>query len=224
MTDKPTNISLPKLMLLGGGHGKWAAPYDGERWGVNATCLGLPVHMSFHLHDLEHEEKYTITGTGGKKQAEFAPFLSYIKFTNHPVLSIREYPDFPSIKRYPYEEICDYFHTNFFSNSSCYMIAYALWKGYQQIECYGYNFLMSGEYDYELPGLHFWLGIAHDRLGLGKGFRIIGDASRVLCNKDGNSGLRNVSYSFHEPLNYRPEPVPISIKPYYGKPKLQEAI
>ena len=189
------------------------APFDGERWGVNATIIGLPVHLSFHLHDLEKQENYRITGTNGEKTADFEPFLSYVKFTNHPVLSIKEYPDFPSIKRYPYEEICDYFHTNYFSNSICYMIAYALWKGYPNIECYGFNFLMSAEYAHELSATHFWLGIAHERLGLGKGFKLIGNFSQLLKCKDGNSGMMNVSYSFHEPLRYRPEKIPIFSRP-----------
>lgn len=216
MTDKPINSLPNKLILLAGGFGNKLAPYDGERWGVNATCIGLPVHMSFHIHDLEHPERYRITGTK-ETNADFNPFLSYVKFMNHPVLSLKEYPDFPSIKRYPYEEICDYFHTNYFSNSICYMLAYAMWKGYPYIECYGFNFLMGHEYDKELPAVHFWLGIAQERLGLGKGIRFIGNLSKLLRTKDNNANLYNVSYSFHEPLWYQPEQIPLYTRPATDK-------
>lgn len=197
-----------KLILLGGGLGKQFAPYDGERWGVNGTCIGLPVHKSFHLHDLEHQEKYFVTGTDKTENIDFSPFLSYVKFTGHPVLSVKEYPDFPSIKRYPYEAICEYFDTNYFSNSFCYMIAYALWEGYTNIECYGFNFLMAGEYIEELPGVHFWLAIAHSRgLRMGKEFKIYGNMSKLFSLPE------RKNYSFEENLTHLPIPIPISIKP-----------
>jgi hypothetical protein len=213
---KPMNTLPSKLYLIGGGDGKKDAPFDGERWGVNATCLGVPVNLSFHIHDLEHPELYRITGTTDK-QADFEPFLSYVKMTNHPVLSMKEYPDFPSIKAYPYEEVCDFFNTNFFSNSICYMLAYALFRGYKDITLYGFNFALANEYKDELPGMHYWLGVAN-AMGLipGKNFRILGNHSSIFHCVDGNSKKYRVSYSYGEPLRYVPEELPISITPHYG--------
>lgn len=216
MMEKPKKSLPSKLYILGGGYGKKFAPYDGERWGVNATCLGLPVHKSFHIHDLEHPELYRITGTEDKK-ADFDPFLSYVKFTNHPVFSMKEYPAFPSIKAYPYEEVCDFFHTNFFSNSFCYMMAYALYEGYQDISLYGFNFALAKEYRDEFPGFHYWLGRAEERgIIAGENFHIYGVRSAMYHCIDGNSGLYRTSYSYGEPLRYVPEELPLTIKPYWG--------
>lgn len=192
-----------RVYILGGADGKQLAPYDAERWGCNATCIGLEVDVSFHLHDLMHPEKYSITGTRGTKQADFAPFLAYTKFKNHPVYSIKTYEGFPSIMRYPYEDVCEYFGTNRFSNSFCYMIAFALYLGYDEIHTYGVNFIMADEYTEEIPGVEFWLGMAHARgVRLGKEFRIFGDYSRLLRHKNG------VNYSFEDKPWYEPEPVP----------------
>lgn len=220
MTAKLSRSSKPltsKLYLIGGGIGKHEAPHDGMRWGVNATCLGTPVHMSFHMHDLENEDIYRITGTKGKKKAEFSPFLSYVKFMNHPVLSIKEYPAFPSIKRYPYDEICDHFQTNYFSNSLCYMLAYALWEGYEDISLYGFNFILSDEYRDELPCVHFWLGIACG-MGLipGKNLKVFGNMSSLFHCVDGNTRAYRASYTVNEPLRYVPQELPMRITPYLG--------
>jgi hypothetical protein len=195
---------MPKrVYIIGGSNGKEICPADAERWGVNATCIGMQVDLSFHLHDLMHVEKYSMTGTRGSKPADFAPFLGYVKFKNHPTYSIKEYEGFPSIMRYPYEEICDYFQTNYFSNSFCYMIAFALWKGYDEIHTYGVNFILADEYADERPGVEFWIAMAHSRgVRLGKEFRMIGEYSRLLRHP------RGVNYSFEDKPWYTPEPVP----------------
>ena len=208
--------SLPsKLHLIAGGAGRNLAPYDGERWGVNATCIGVPVHVSFHLHDLEHPEWYRMTGTD--KPAFFEPFLSYCKMLNHPAFSLREYPDFPSIKKFPYEELCDHYHTNFFSNSICYMLAYAAYLGYPEINMWGVNFALSKEYQDELPGVHYWLGRL-EQMGYvaGENLRIFGYGSSMYHCLDGNSKKFRVSYSYGEPISYVPEDVLVNTKPYYG--------
>lgn len=216
MMAKPENSLPSKLYFVGGGAGKNEAPSDGERWGVNATCLGAPVHLSFHIHDLEHPEFYRITGTDDK-YADFDPFLSYVKMTNHSVLSMKEYPDFPSIKAYPYEEVCDFFHTNFFANSFCYMLAYAIFKGYQDISLYGFNFALANEYKGEFPGTHFWLGVAA-AYGLipGENFHVYGNNSSMYYCIDGNSRKFRTSYSYGEPLRYVPDELPVQTYPYWG--------
>lgn len=220
MTAPQSRSSTPlasKLYLIGGGIGKHEAPFDGMRWGVNATCLGIPVHMSFHMHDLENSDQYRVTGTQGKKRIDFSPFLSYVKFMEHPVLSIKEYPSFPSITKYPYETICEYFHTNYFSNSLCYMLAYALWKGYGDISLYGFNFILSDEYKDELPGVHFWLGVATS-MGLipGKTLKVFGNMSSLFHCVDGNTRAYRASYTINEPLWYVPKELPVRIMPYRG--------
>lgn len=210
------NGSLPnKVHLIAGGVGKNQAPFDGERWGVNATCIGVPVHLSFHIHDLEHPELYRVTGTD--EHPNFEPFLSYCKFMNHPAFSMREYPDFPSIQRFPYEELCDHFHTNYFSNSICYMMAYAMYKGYQDISMWGVNFALAHEYQDELPAVHYWLGrLAEHGYIAGENFHIYGMKSSMFHCIDGNSRLFRTSYSYGEPLWYVPEEVAIKTVPHYG--------
>lgn len=192
-----------RIYIIGGANGKELAPYDAERWGVNATCIGIECDMSFHMHDLNHQERYFMTGTNKQKGADFAPFLAYVKFKNHPVLSIHEYPDLPSIKAYPYKEVCDFFGTNYFSDSVCYMIAYALYKGYEEIHTYGVNLILANEYTEERPGLEFWLGMAHARgVRMGKEFKIIGDLN-TLFQLPGR-----VNYAYEEKLWYEPEKPP----------------
>jgi hypothetical protein len=196
-------VQAKRIYILGGSNGKEMAPFDSERWGVNATCIGLQVDVSFHLHDLLKPEKYFMTGTERKKQANFEPFLGYVKFTNHPVYSIKTYEGFPSIMSFPYKELCEFFDTNYFSNSFCYMIAFALYRGYKEIHTYGVNFTFAEEYTHERPGVEFWIAMAHARgVRLGKEFRIFGEYSHLLRHKD------KVNYSYEDKPWYTPEPLP----------------
>lgn len=201
--NKDRSLQTRRVYLLGGGNGGEICPYDNERWGVNATCIGKEVDLSFHLHNLARPDKYYITGTNRRQNADFTPFLSYVKLANHPVFSIKEYEGFPSIKRYPYEDVVDFFGTNYFSNSLCYMLALAIMKGYKEIHMYGMNFLMADEYVAEIPGVMFWIAMAHSRgIRIGKEFRIIGDLSKLLKLPG------NINYAFEQKLMYLPEPVP----------------
>jgi hypothetical protein len=192
-----------RVYIIGGANGKELCPYDSERWGVNATCIGTLVDVSFHLHDLMHEERYFITGTKQQKQADFLPFLGYVKFKNHPVFSVKTYEGFPSIQRYPYEEVCEFFGTNYFTNSICYLIAFALYKGYKEIHTYGVNFTMADEYMDEIPGVAFWIAMAHSRgVRFGKEFQMTAEYSQLMKHPGGKN------YAFEDKPFYIPGGVP----------------
>ena len=69
--------------------------------------------------------------------------------------------------RFPYDRIVERFgiqDSEYFSNTICYMVAYALYKGYKKIRLYGVDLATSTEYILEKGGVEFWLGIA---IGMG---------------------------------------------------------
>lgn len=65
------------------------------------------------------------------------------------------------IELYPIDEVLAKFKTEFFGNAICYMMAYALLKGYERIYWYGIDMMTNSTYLFEKGSCEYWLGIAH---------------------------------------------------------------
>lgn len=89
-------------------------------------------------------------------------------------------PDIPMGVRFPYEEICEKFlkklvkvdyetgeenYQQYFTSSFAFMMALALYEGFDEIEIFGIDMEINTEYSYQKPNGEFWVGIA---LGMGK--------------------------------------------------------
>jgi len=84
--------------------------------------------------------------------------------------------------RYPLRRIIERFGTEFFNSTIDYMIAYALYKGYNHIKLYGVDMTTKQEYWLQKGGIEYWIGYAR---GLGakvdvcEGSLVMVTASRV---------------------------------------------
>jgi hypothetical protein len=63
-------------------------------------------------------------------------------------------------KNYPLQEIIEKYNSRYFTNSISYMIAYAIYKGYQKIDMYGVDMNCVSEYSFERPSVSYWMGFA----------------------------------------------------------------
>lgn len=61
---------------------------------------------------------------------------------------------------YPLEEILKNYSSRFFTNTISYMIAYAIYCGYEKISMYGVDLELDGEYSFERPSVTYWIGFA----------------------------------------------------------------
>lgn len=91
-----------------------------------------------------------------------------------PIWMIDLYPEIPDCEVYPLPEISAMFlpklrvgetKRKFFTSTYAYMVALALYKGYDRIETYGFEMTGDDEFERQKPGATFWVGLA---LGLGK--------------------------------------------------------
>lgn len=64
------------------------------------------------------------------------------------------------LEDYPLGAIKEKFDTSYFNNSIAYMIAYAIWAGYKQINLWGVDIEKASEYEFERPCVLYWIGIA----------------------------------------------------------------
>jgi len=79
----------------------------------------------------------------------------------HCIVAPRNYDSFSNIEIYPIDEVLVKFKTKFFSNTVCYMIAYALLKEYERIYFYGMDMMSKSSYVVEKGAVEYWMGIAH---------------------------------------------------------------
>ena len=79
-----------------------------------------------------------------------------------PAIVAPEYhPAFSNIEVYPIDAILERFKTEFFSNAICYMVALAIYEGYERIYFYGIDMMTFDSYVMEKGGVEYWMGIAH---------------------------------------------------------------
>lgn len=64
---------------------------------------------------------------------------------------------------YPLKRIMKKFDTDFFTDTVCYMLAYAIDKGYEEIKMYGIDMADKQEYRFEKGGIEYWIGFARAR-------------------------------------------------------------
>jgi len=138
---------MREVSILGHGPTRIQCPYTTEIWGVNNTY-----DFALKLDKLFVIDKITT--------AEFDfPLLAKVK----TIVASVPYPEHPewNIEVYPLKEVLAKFKTTFFSNAICFMMAYALLKGYEKIWFYGIDMMTDTTYLFEKGCVEYWMGIAH---------------------------------------------------------------
>lgn len=141
---------VKELILLGTEPSSVECPYDHEVWGVNRVYkFAKRIDRLFCIGSVDELE------------------------------DIREYQaelgfDIVDTSNYPIYKVMDYFQTDYFSDTVCYMMALALIEGYERIYLYGVD--MLGEYAVERNGVEYWVGRA-----IGKGAQVINTFGSAVC-------------------------------------------
>ncbi len=153
-----------KIIIIGKGRGWQQAPMSGETWGVNDLCSRRDVKLVFSMDDLEIQ---TSVVKSVKKI-----ITEYTNRTKVPFVGLKKYDYLPESIVFPLEEM----HTDYFSCSISFMIAYAIYKGATQIDLYGCTLWGGSEYAHQKPNVEYWIGYAQ-----GKGIEVnIHGASNLL--------------------------------------------
>jgi hypothetical protein len=93
-----------------------------------------------------------------------------------PIYMQFHYPEIPDSVEYPLEDIVQKYigklrHgdkiSRYFTNSLAYMVALAMYEGFQRIEIYGFEMAHDTEYVTQKANAEFWIGLA-----LGRGIEI----------------------------------------------------
>jgi hypothetical protein len=156
-----------KVNIIGKGNGWQLAPMEEYSWGITQLCFRRPVHLIIDMNQYADGR----WGDQGKRD-----------LYEEKRISIMNGIEMITLDNYPLIQIMKKFDTDYFSNTVDYSIALALYRGYREIDLYGVNMAVGGEYAFEKPGVDFWCGVAK---GLGCKVRVFGKHSTILRTRDG---------------------------------------
>lgn len=197
-----TENKRKKVAILGFTGTRKMAPYhdpEFEVWGLNDLYrFKAPDDVQrwdrwFEIHTLKciKEMAETMLAVNAGREAlptaeeYFKALSSWGK--NVPVYMIEKFKEVPNSVAYPLEEILNEFkpcflredRARYFTNSISYMIALAIYEGFEEIHIYGVDMAtnaVDSEYAKQRPSCEFWLGVA-----VGRGIKIeIPDESDLL--------------------------------------------
>jgi len=142
---------MRELIILGRGQSWKDCPFDAECWAV-AHVLDLPetnnrygqIHKVFAFDD---------------DSLLLRKLIRKAKKFNIPLVSTQKY----ATEKYPFEDIVKEFGYSYFKPTVSYMIAYAIYKGYERIRLYGIDQGPEWEHLVNKPYVMFWLGVATGR-------------------------------------------------------------
>ena len=140
-----------KVIIVGKGFGWEDAPQEGNVWGVNDLFLRRDVNLLFNMHDLDYLMEY--------ERSETLATINYVNKHNMPLITLRKWNSVPTSKAFPLDKM----HSDFFTNSIAYMLAYAEYKGATEIDIYGVSMKDPKEYLTQKYSLDYWLGYVRGR-------------------------------------------------------------
>ena len=165
---------MKKLCILGTAQTLKEAPIneDYEFWALNDMYDVVPVDKIsrwFEIHRWEFIKEHISKRTN----SPYAERLAQLKM---PIYMQEQHSEIPTSVKYPLETLIEHFGRRFFNSTIDYMLALAIYEGYQDISIYGVHMSYMEEYGEQRPSCLYWLGVAE-----GKGIKIhIPDDSDLL--------------------------------------------
>lgn len=203
-----------KVCILATGAGWDLAPRESEKMiyalndYVDIKRYGVKPDMLFIMDVLD--EKPQIVSS----QQNLGQVIQMINSLKIPLVAPYKYEEIPLSEEFPIEECVKQFGMPFFTNTICYMIAYALLKGAKEIELYGVNQAGSHEYTEEKGGVEYWLGVAN-----GRGVKVsINGTNSQLMRYKGRYG-NDILYGYLQSY-----PMIVNLKQKFGNPIIRKLI
>jgi len=138
------------------------APWDDpniEIWGLNKAHEHDWMKRAdawFQLHSISYLSKCR-----GQTESDRKHWDWMCEKHDFPIYCAEKYPEFPSSVRYPIEEVRRKYG-NFYTSTFAYQAAFAILKGYERVEAYGFEMDAGTEYRYQRDSAEYFLGYMQD--------------------------------------------------------------
>jgi len=103
-------------------------PHWDEVWSVNFSANSIQHDKLFQMDDLRLSEQ------------KYKGFRENLGKHNRPIITSTVYPEYPMSVRYPIGKVIHKIQDDFFYNTVCYAIGYALYIGVKELSLYGCDF------------------------------------------------------------------------------------
>jgi hypothetical protein len=147
-----------------------------EVWLVNSSLNVINAEKCFIMDDLRKVAK------------RYPQWTSELQSTKVPIVTCRQYPEFPTSVAFPIEEVMKDIKDDYFTSTIAYMLGYAIYIKVDELYIFGADFWYPDSQAIEsgLACLGYLLGIARER---GVNFKIPGsstllDSHMVKFDKD----------------------------------------
>lgn len=132
-----------------------------EVWAVNAMGDVIACDLVFHMDDVRIQE----IRAAANPESNIAAMLKWLKTTKTPVMTSRAHPDYPALIEFPFEEAANALGEVYFNNTVAYAVAYAIFKGAEEISMFGcdYTYTSKGKSEAGRACVEYWLGFAAAR-------------------------------------------------------------
>lgn len=134
-------------------------PYDleAETWGLNTSYLGAkrPHDKLFIMH------KQVLHPKTHKKIFNWRQIRKYANKNETELILQFPIKELEPYTLYPMQDVIDYFRTEYFADTFCYMIAYALFTGVKDIVVCNAQFYGEDPDTEDRAGVEYWIGRAH---------------------------------------------------------------
>jgi hypothetical protein len=178
----PIQEGCKKVAIVGCAETKAQAPFNDlswELWGVNNLFGHIPRWTRwFEIHSLKYDEtkkkwfrrmnpdlkKGTYEWSENFRGQPVNDYIMGLQTMECPVYMQKAWPQIPGSKPYPLKEVLDRFPRQYFTNTISWMLALAIYEGFEEINVYGVDMAVDSEYHYQRPSCEYFLGMAE---GLG---------------------------------------------------------
>lgn len=175
---------MKSVIVLGTGPGWEKCPFDKEVWTVAKLIMSpdYKEQRTDRLFNMDDLNKMLSFDENSKWKSAYSrdDFVKAINDKNIPLVTSYVYPELKNCIAYPLKEIHEKWGLLYYTNTICYMIAMAIYEGYQSIDLWGVAQGGLKEYIEERKGVEAWLCLA-----AGMGIRVaVNGASTLFKNKD----------------------------------------
>ena len=168
---------MKTVTILAPGRGWTKCPFNTETWVFGKMLFKKRVKRIDRLYLMDDVNKLAMYRLN--KNITPKIFKDLINKADVPLISVKKYKDIPKSVNFPLKKIVKRFGINYFASSFAFMIALAIYEGYDHIIFYGVNQNGFWERWEEKACVEFWLGMAKAR---GIKVSIFGKSSGLLVN------------------------------------------
>lgn len=174
-----SDTNTKKVAILGLAPSYKFAPFNDptwEIWGLNDAFSLLPRYDRwFEMHSENHIKTYKC------RFDENINYYDWLKKATVPIYMQEKYDNIPNSVEYPLKNIINIFG-DYFTNTISYMIALAIYEGYEEIALYGVNMESDGEYQDQRPSVEYFIGIQKGKSLINNTFKevFIHESSPIL--------------------------------------------